>query len=138
MKWGFVIALTPVHCPVCNNQNVVNHGYVPKPKDDGPIIDKLLELADRNPRLGFGKLFPKIKRLGNIWSHRRFYHVYCELKLNLSIRGKKRLPPLHPEPLAVPEAVNICWSIKQKKPSYIIAARRLEEAVATIPISAVT
>ena len=37
--------------------------------------------------------------------------MYCVLKLNMRRKGKKRLPSRHPEPLALPEAMNQCWSI---------------------------
>jgi len=33
------------------------------------------------------------------------------LKLNLRRKGKKRLPPRHPESLAAPEMANVCWSV---------------------------
>jgi putative transposase len=38
------------------------------------------------------------------------YRVYCELRLNRRRRGKKRIPSRHPQPLAVGERVNACWS----------------------------
>jgi putative transposase len=36
--------------------------------------------------------------------------VYCDLRLNLRRKGKKRLPKRDPQPLAVPETVNATWS----------------------------
>jgi putative transposase len=36
--------------------------YEPKPRDDSPIIEALLGLADRYPRYGFGKLFAVLRR----------------------------------------------------------------------------
>lgn len=44
---------------------------------------------------------------GTISGHR----IYCELNLNKRRRGKKRLPPRNPEPLAVPSKANHCWSL---------------------------
>jgi len=38
------------------------------------------------------------------------HRIYCELKLNLRRKGKKRLPSRNPDPLSVPEAINQCWS----------------------------
>lgn len=36
--------------------------------------------------------------------------MYCSLKLNLRRKGKRRLPSRHPQPLAVPAAINQAWS----------------------------
>ena len=39
------------------------------------------------------------------------YRIYRELELNLRIKPKKRIVREKPEPLAVPEAINQCWSM---------------------------
>jgi len=85
--------------------------YQPKASEDGLVIETLASLAERFPRFGFGKLFPLVPRQQPTWNHKRVYHVYCELKLNLRRKGKKRLPSRHPEKLAVPAAANMCWSV---------------------------
>lgn len=87
------------------------YGYCPKPRDDAPIIETLVSLAEKHPRYGFHKLLLLVRRLGHGWNHKRVYRVYCELKLNLRRKGKKRLPSRNPEKLAVPETANVCWSI---------------------------
>ncbi|BEQ13171.1 transposase [Desulfoferula mesophila] len=87
------------------------YAYRPKPRDDGPIIEALTSLADKYPRYGFAKLFQVIRRDGHGWNHKRVYRVYCALKLNLRRKGKKRLPTRDPQPLAVPDLANICWSV---------------------------
>ena len=98
------------------------YAYRPKPRDDGPIIEALTSLADKYPRYGFAKLFQVIRRDGHGWNHKRVYRVYCALKLNLRRKGKKRLPTRDPQPLAVPDLANICWSEVRK-----ITDRRLRE-----------
>ncbi len=85
--------------------------YIPDTTRDEPVITALQELAERYPRYGFGKMFPIIRRQGHKWNHKRVYRVYCELKLNMRRKGKKRLPSRNPEPLSVPESINQCWSI---------------------------
>ena len=85
--------------------------YQPKTSEDGLVIETLVNLAERFPRFGFGKLFPLVRRQQPTWNHKRVYRVYCELKLNLRRKGKKRLPSWHPEKLAVPAAANMCWSV---------------------------
>lgn len=86
------------------------YGYRPRPSDDGEVIEALVCLAQQYPRYGFGKLFALVRRRQPAWNHKRVYRVYCALKLNLRRKGKKRLPSRHPEKLAVPAAVNTCWS----------------------------
>lgn len=85
--------------------------YQPTPRDDAPVIEALLKLAERYPRYGFGKLFTVLRRHGFRWNHKRVYRVYCLLKMNLRRKGKKRLPSRNPEPLAVPPGANVCWSV---------------------------
>jgi putative transposase len=45
------------------------------------------------------------------WNHKRVYRIYRELELNLRIKPKKRIVCAKPDPLAVPEGVNECWSM---------------------------
>lgn len=68
-------------------------------------------LAHKYPRYGFAKLFQVIRREGHGWNHKRVYRVYCAQKLNLRIKGKKRLPCRASQPLIVPGPANICWSV---------------------------
>lgn len=48
---------------------------------------------------------------GYHWNHKRVYRIYRELELNLRIRPRKRLKRDKPDALAVPEAINECWSM---------------------------
>jgi putative transposase len=84
--------------------------YQPQPNRDGEVIKLLLELAHGRPEQGFGKLFPRLRRLGYAWNHKRVYRVYCALKLNKRRKGKRRLPTRTPAPLQVSAAMNECWS----------------------------
>ncbi len=85
--------------------------YQPDKSRDNHVIAALQEYAEKHPAYGFGKLFKVLRRKGKSWNHKRVYRVYCELKLNLRRKGKKRLPNRNPAPLAVPEAMNQCWSM---------------------------
>lgn len=84
--------------------------YPPNRAKDNPIIEVLLELAEKKPRYGFGKMFQMVRRRGHPWNHKRVYRVYCGLKLNIRRKGKKRVLNRDPEPLSVPESINQCWS----------------------------
>ena len=66
--------------------------YRAKPRDDQPIIELLLSLAERYPRYGFGKLFPIIRRRGHSWNHKRVYRIYCALKLNIRRKARNACP----------------------------------------------
>ncbi len=88
------------------------YGYRSKrPQNDQPIIDALLALAEKYPKYGFHKLYTLLHRQGHRWNHKRVWRIYCELKLNIRRKGKKRLPSRNPQPLSVPEAINQSWSI---------------------------
>ena len=79
-------------------------------KRDHEIIEALLGLSQEKPGLGFWKLFRRLRRQGHRWNHKRVYRVYCQLKLNLRRRAKKRVPQRDPLPLWVPTAPNVVWS----------------------------
>jgi putative transposase len=85
--------------------------YQCQPKDDSPIKTILLALAQRHIRWGFDKMLKRIRQLGYRWNHKRIHRVYCELKLNLRKKPKKRLPSRAPMALAQPGQVNDTWSL---------------------------
>ena len=45
------------------------------------------------------------------WNHKRVYRIYRELELNLRIKPRKRIVREKPEPLHVPQAINVVWSM---------------------------
>lgn len=75
------------------------------------LIHTLQKLAERYPAYGFSKLLKVLRRQGHQWNHKRVHRIYCELKLNLRRRGKKRLPSRSLELLSVPTGMNQCWSM---------------------------
>ena len=85
--------------------------YQPKPRDDEPLQTALTELAEQHPRWGFRKMLHRLRHLGHRWNHKRVYRVYCQLRLNLRVKPKKRLPTRTPQPLIQPLAPNLCWSV---------------------------
>ncbi len=84
--------------------------YAAHPRDDNEVQSALAELATRHPEFGFRKMFLTLRRLGHLWNHKRVYRVYCQLKLNLKRKHKRRIPSRNPLPLAVPFAANQVWS----------------------------
>lgn len=85
--------------------------YQPDAHRDEPVILALTEAAERYPLYGFKKLFQVLRRQGKTWNHKRVHRIYCLLELNFRRKGKRRVPTRHPDPLAVPEALNQTWSI---------------------------
>ena len=45
------------------------------------------------------------------WNHKRVYRVYCEMKLNIRVKPKKKLPKRKATQLSHPVAANLSWSL---------------------------
>ena len=85
--------------------------YQPKLRDDSEISEQLLQLAERQPRWGFKKMFDRLRNQGFPWNHKRVRRVYRQQQLHLRVKPKKRLPTRQPTPLAQPEKANESWSV---------------------------
>lgn len=87
--------------------------YQPKLSCDNEKIAGLLQRLTQHQRnWGFGLCFLYLRNVkGYPWNHKRVYRIYRELELNLRIKPHKRLKREVPEPLAVPESINECWSM---------------------------
>ncbi len=72
---------------------------------DGEVIEALNGIVERNNRWGFWKCFDRLRLNGQTWNHKRVWHVYCEMGLNLPRRTKKRIP--HREPIALDAGTSI-------------------------------
>jgi putative transposase len=82
-----------------------------KPSYDEPVVTALNRAVVKNGRWGFWKCFSWMQSQGYQWNHKRVYRVYCELRLNLPRRTKKRLPKREAKPLTVPSVPNHMWSL---------------------------
>ena len=88
------------------------YSYVPNlALSDREIKRVLTALAEKHCRYGFKKMFQKTRQLGFQWNHKRVYRVYCELKLNLRKKPKKRLPSRIKVKLVQPDKPNTSWSL---------------------------
>jgi putative transposase len=85
--------------------------YQAKRLEDGPIRESLRTLAVQNPRWGFEKMNDLLKQQHPDWNHKRIRRIYCDLRLNLRVKPKKRLPARNPLPLQQPDRPNQCWSL---------------------------
>lgn len=76
------------------------------------IADWLVRLTTTHRTWGFGLCFLYLRNVkGFVWNHKRVRRIYRALKLNLRIKPRKRLVREKPEPLAVPDAPNVTWSM---------------------------
>lgn len=76
------------------------------------IADWLLRLTTTHRTWGFGLCFLYLRNVkGFVWNHKRVRRIYRDLELNLRIKPRKRLVREKPEPLAVPDAPNVTWSM---------------------------
>ena len=80
--------------------------------ENAEIADWLVRLNTNKRTWGFGLCFLYLRNVqGFRWNHKRVYRIYCELKLSLRIKPRKRLKRDVPEPLFVPEVPNQVWSM---------------------------
>jgi putative transposase len=78
---------------------------------DAPVIAALNAIVATRHRWGFWKCFDRLKNLGQPWNHKRVHRVYCQMRLNLPRRTKKRLPTRTPIPLVAPGQLNAVWAL---------------------------
>ncbi len=86
--------------------------HFPKRKQDETMLEDLLkQFSAQYPTYGFVKLFNLIREKGYPFNHKRVYRIYCDLRLNLKIKPKKRLAPRTAIKLIQPSIMNECWSL---------------------------
>ena len=78
---------------------------------DAPVIEALTLLAATKPRWGFWKYVDRLRNTGHRWNHKRLWRVYCQLRLNLPRRTKKRVLVRLRQPRAVAPHPNAVWAV---------------------------
>jgi putative transposase len=63
--------------------------YQEKPNQDGPVRDKLIQLAGQNKRFGHPRLFTLLKQELPEVNHKKSHRIYTELDLQLQRRKRK-------------------------------------------------
>ena len=84
--------------------------YRPVARNDQPVIAAIEAYLGVNPRHGFGLLYDSFRLQSLPWGKTVLWRIYCQLKLNLPRRGKKRLPERIKQPLVAGEVPNDTWS----------------------------
>ena len=62
-------------------------------------------------RWGFWKCHDRLRALGYTWNHKRTWHVYCQLPLNLPRRTKRGVPQRERQSLFVEPRMNAVWAV---------------------------
>ena len=78
---------------------------------DAKVIAALQAVVATEQRWGFWKCHDRLRAQGCRWNHKRVWRVYCQLRLNLPRRTKRRVPPRERQPLAVEPRMNAVWAL---------------------------
>ena len=99
---------------VCALVGLLRGSYARTGRDvnkDGPVQEALQALIGRHPGWGFWKLHHRLRKKGLAINHKRTWRIYQAMGLNMPRCLKKRVPARVKQPLAVPVAANVCWSL---------------------------
>jgi putative transposase len=85
--------------------------YQPKPDENGPIIQRLREIAEERTRWGYRRLHYLLRREGFLIYHKRTERLYGEegLMVRFKRRRKRAASPRVAPPK--PERSNECWAM---------------------------
>lgn len=93
------------------SRSVLYRPRIDRLERDREVIDALNEIVVQRPRWGFWKCFYRIRGDGHVWNHKRVHRIYCDMKLNLKRRTKKRLATRDPQPLLSADELNHVWAL---------------------------
>jgi putative transposase len=87
------------------------YGYQSKRPDDGPLKERLCDLAAQKRRYGYRRLHVLLLREGIKVNRKRTYRVYRDAGLAVRRRKRKRIAGVERVPAATPKAPNVSWSM---------------------------
>ncbi len=85
--------------------------YLHRRQLDHATMDRLRALATKHPRWGMRKMHAKLRMEGLLINRKRTRRLYRILGLHLRRKMKHRLPARVKEPMVLPIAPNITWSM---------------------------
>lgn len=85
--------------------------FQPQPDQDGPLRNRMKELAALKCRWGCPLLHDTLKREGLVINHKRTERIYGEEGLSLRRKRRKKLPAVQRVPLAPASGPNERWSM---------------------------
>jgi putative transposase len=80
-------------------------------RHDAAVIAALTAIVADHGRWGFWKCFDRLRLQGHGWNHKRVHRVYCDLRLNLPRRTKRRVPQRLRQALSAPPVLNQVWAL---------------------------
>jgi putative transposase len=80
-------------------------------KRDTPVVEALNEVVEHHGRWGFWKCYEQLRLDGYVFNHKRVHRVYCEMKLNMKRRTKKRIITRVAQPLNLVQELNHVWCL---------------------------
>ncbi len=80
-------------------------------RSDASVMIALTTLVVAKGRWGFWQCCDRLQLDGHPWNHKRLWRVYCQLRMNLPRRTKKRLPIRRRQPLVVVPQPNAVWAV---------------------------
>lgn len=78
---------------------------------DEPVVQALNEIVAKRPRWGFWKCFNRLRKDGHQWNHKMVHRVYCQMRLNMKRRTKKRVITRVRQPFNACEQLNQVWAL---------------------------
>ena len=84
--------------------------YCPRPSRDGPLEERIKELASKHRRFGLPRIHFLLRKEGAVKAKSRSERVYRRLGLQLKKRGRKKLLPVVRVPFEKAAQPNEIWS----------------------------
>lgn len=84
---------------------------MPASERDAEASDALNAVVTRHGRWEFWRCFTRLHLDGRGWNKKRVHRVYCDMRLNLPWRTKKRLLDRPRQPLDMAAEPNFCWAL---------------------------
>jgi putative transposase len=85
--------------------------YQPREREDGPVRERLTELARERSRFGYRRLHILLRREGHAVNHKRVYRLYRRAGLGLRRQKRKRITSLARGMPDLPTRPNECWAL---------------------------
>ncbi|MCG1026185.1 MULTISPECIES: IS3 family transposase [Dehalobacter] len=97
-------------CKLCRISRT-SYRYISRRTDDGPIIEKLTELAQKKRRYGCRRLHEILRREGLVVNHKKTERLYRKAGLSLRIKKRKKLSGALRLSLPTPSRSNQIWAM---------------------------
>lgn len=71
----------------------------------------LIDIAEKRPTWGFWKMYDLVRLRELVVNHKKLHRIYCDTRLNIRRKRRKRLPERIKQPLVQPLVPNHHWSM---------------------------